>query len=135
MADDIKKRLLRKNKVARHRNVFVNPDGLEAADRIGLLEREINTREAERARLIGRIDERDARIAELEGENERLRADLDDANSSVIAFGAIRAVEYAKSIGLPKDHLDPVHYDILEKAGARMDDFTRAALNQEARRG
>ena len=59
-----------------------------------------------------------ARVAELEAENADLR-------SSVVAFAAPWAVNYARDWGLPPGHLDPRHYDILAKAGARMDDFTR----------
>ena len=61
-------------------------------------------------------------------ENARLRAENADLKTSVVAFGAVHAVTYAKQWGLPDGHLHPHHYDILEKAGARMVDFTRAAL-------
>lgn len=46
----------------------------------------------------------------------------------VIAFGAAWAVQYSRDFSLPEGHLHPTHYDILEKCGARMDDFTRAKL-------
>lgn len=58
----------------------------------------------------------------------RLKAENADLKTSVVAFGAVHAVTYAKQWGLPDGHLHPHHYDILEKAGARMVDFTRAAL-------
>jgi len=61
------------------------------------------------------LTSRDARIAMLE--------------QDVIAFCAPWAVRYARDHGLPDGHLHPTHYDILERAGARMDDFTRAALS------
>ena len=61
------------------------------------------------------VRSRDARIAMLE--------------QDVIAFCAPWAVRYARDHGLPDGHLHPTHYDILERAGARMDDFTRAALS------
>lgn len=62
------------------------------------------------------------RIAELEAENADLKC-------SVIAFGALWSVEYAKLHGLPDGHIAAEHYDILDRAGARMVNFTRAALN------
>jgi hypothetical protein len=43
----------------------------------------------------------------------------------VVAFCAPWAVEYADMHGMPKGHIHPAHYDVLAKAGARMDDFTR----------
>lgn len=58
------------------------------------------------------------------------REALDDLRSSVIAFAAPWAVEYAKAHGLPPGHLHPTHYDILADAGARMDSFTRAAAQE-----
>ena len=61
-----------------------------------------------------------------QSEIARLTAALADANTSVIAFSSIWAVQYAKDLGLPEGHLAPVHYDILAKAGARMDGFSRA---------
>lgn len=64
------------------------------------------------------------RVAALEAENAELK-------SSVIAFCAPWAVRYARDHGLPEGHLSPVHYDILERCGARMVDFTRAALNPQ----
>jgi hypothetical protein len=67
-------------------------------------------------------DEAAARIEALEAENA-------DLKTSVVAFGAPWAVEYARARGLPDGHLIAGHYDILAKAGARMDSFTRAALS------
>jgi hypothetical protein len=58
-----------------------------------------------------------------------LRAELADANHTIVAYVAIRAVHHAEDLGLPKGHLAPHHYDILQKAGARMDSFTRAELD------
>lgn len=58
----------------------------------------------------------------------RLKDENADLKTSVVAFGAVHAVTYAKQWGLPDGHLHPHHYDILEKAGARMVDFTRADL-------
>jgi len=51
--------------------------------------------------------------------------------SDVIAFCGPWAVQCARDHDLPDGHLHPTHYDILEKCGARMDSFTRAALSQQ----
>src|SRR3954466_11053969 len=53
---------------------------------------------------------------------------IDSLRSDVIAFGGPAMVEWARSHALPNGYLYPTHYDILAKAGARMDDFERAAL-------
>lgn len=58
-----------------------------------------------------------------------LRAELAEARETIIAFAGPWATQYARDYGLPAGHLHPTHYDILAKAGARMDDFTRAALS------
>lgn len=65
-------------------------------------------------------------IDALRAERDALAARVADLQTSVVAFGATWAVSYARDCGLPTGHLDPVHYDILKDAGARMDDFTRA---------
>lgn len=65
------------------------------------------------------LDARDAKIAALRAENVELKA-------NVVTFLAPWAVRYAKDFGL--DGLHPKHYDMLEKCGARMVDFKRAAL-------
>lgn len=57
---------------------------------------------------------------------ENVASVIEDMSSSVVAFAAPWAVEYARQRGLPPGQLHPTHYDILAKAGARMDDFTRA---------
>jgi hypothetical protein len=56
------------------------------------------------------------------------RAEIADLKTSVVAFCAPWAAQYAEMFGLPAGHLHPTHYDILAKCGARMDDFTRADL-------
>lgn len=58
-------------------------------------------------------------------EIERLRAENADLRTSVVAFGGLWAATYARNHGLPDGHLDAKHYDILARAGARMDDFVR----------
>ena len=68
------------------------------------------------------------RALAAEAEVERLRVENDDLKSSVTAFCGPWAVKYARDSGLPDGHLMPTHYDILERAGARMDYFTRASL-------
>lgn len=59
------------------------------------------------------------------GEVERLREEIADLKSSVIAFGAPWASQYAREFDIPPNHIHSTHYDILEKAGARMDSFVR----------
>lgn len=61
-------------------------------------------------------------------EIERLRAEVADLKSNVVAFAGPWAAQYSRTFGLPKDHLHPAHYDLLERCGARMDSFKRAAL-------
>lgn len=51
--------------------------------------------------------------------------ELAGARRSVCAFGAPWAVEYARNMGFPDGALHATHYDILEKSGARMVEFTR----------
>ena len=68
-------------------------------------------------------------VGEMSDQVKALRAELVDANHTIVAYVAINAVEHAEGLGLPKGHLAPHHYDILQKAGARMDSFTRAALD------
>ncbi len=55
----------------------------------------------------------------------RLQAENADLKQSVIAFCAPWAVQYARDHELPSGNLWSVHYDILARCGARMDDFTR----------
>jgi hypothetical protein len=54
-----------------------------------------------------------------------------DLRQSVIAFAGPWAEQWAREHELPKGHLHPEHYDLLERCGARMADFTRhdAALS------
>lgn len=59
-----------------------------------------------------------ARITELQDE-------IADLRISVVAFSAPAAARWALAAGFPPGHLHPTHYDILAKAGARMDDFVR----------
>jgi hypothetical protein len=66
-----------------------------------------------------------------EAENARLRAEIADLKQTVIAFCGPWAAQHAKDAGWPVGHLHPVHYDILEKCGARMVDFTRTAPEQK----
>jgi hypothetical protein len=61
------------------------------------------------------------RVRELQAENA-------DLKTSVIAFAGPAAVRYAADFAMPEGHLAAHHYDLLEKCGARMTDFTRAAL-------
>lgn len=47
----------------------------------------------------------------------------------LVGFLAIWAVDYAKNYGL--DGLHPVHFDLMEKYGARMVDFKKATNANE----
>jgi hypothetical protein len=68
-------------------------------------------------------------LLEFAAETKRAQqAEIDDLKISVIAFCGLWAVEYAKDHGLPPGHLFPHHYDILERAGARMASFKRAEV-------
>jgi hypothetical protein len=59
-----------------------------------------------------------ARLAALE-------AEVADLKASVIAFAGPAAAEWAHDRGLPSGHLHPLHFDLLQRCGARMDSFTR----------
>lgn len=50
----------------------------------------------------------------------------------LVAFLAMYAVDYAKFFKF--DGLHPVHYDLMKKYGARMDDFKRATNAESANR-
>lgn len=63
-----------------------------------------------------------ARLAEVTGENRELK-------EAVIAFAGPWAAQWAREHDLPESHLHSQHYDLLERCGARMDDFNRAALS------
>lgn len=79
-------------------------------------------------RMADALKDAEAEVSRLTAEREKDREALDEANARVIAFGALAAIKYAHEAGFPDDHLHPAHYDALAKAGARMDDFTRARL-------
>lgn len=81
-------------------------------------------RDYQEARAVKAEAERDAaNAARLAAEGE-----IADLKLSVIAFAAPHAVCWSAERGFPPGHLHPTHYDILAKAGARMDSFTRATL-------
>lgn len=61
-------------------------------------------------------------------EGARLRAEVTELRMSVVAFGGPWAAKYARDCGLPVGHLHPTHYDILTRAGARMDSFIRGEV-------
>jgi hypothetical protein len=61
--------------------------------------------------------------------------EITDLKSSVVAFAGPWAVQWAEINGLPKYHLHPQHYDILEQCGARMTDFIRAVLAKRKHTG
>jgi hypothetical protein len=68
------------------------------------------------------IEDETTRIAAL---IDRQAAEIADLKVSVAVFCAPVAVNRASSLGLPKNHIEAHYYDILENAGARMDDFVR----------
>lgn len=76
-----------------------------------------STAQAAAEHLTTAID-RQQRITTLEAENQQLR-------DSVIAFAGPWAAQYARERGYRDRELHHTHYDILAKAGARMDGFTR----------
>ena len=61
----------------------------------------------------------------LAAENARLIAENADLKQSVIAFCGPWAAQWAEMCGLSKGTLQDGHYDLLEKCGARLVDFTR----------
>lgn len=65
----------------------------------------------------------------------RLREEVAELRTSVIAFGAPWAVAYAQQHGAPTGALHHRHYDILTAAGARMVDFTRWVPDDDDRGG
>lgn len=68
----------------------------------------------------------------LLSERKALREEIERLKGDVCAFAAPWAVEHARNFGLPEGHLFPNHYDILERAGARMVSFTRSTLKRDA---
>ena len=76
------------------------------------------------ASVAGRLRREDREVA-FALEIKRLQNEVADLRCSVIAFGSPWAVEHAREFGFPPGHLHSTHYDILARAGARMDDFTR----------
>jgi hypothetical protein len=56
---------------------------------------------------------------------KRAADEIEDLRESVVAFGGLWAVAYGCDAGWPSGHLHPTHYDILARAGARLDDFVR----------
>lgn len=63
---------------------------------------------------------------------KKCEGETEDLKQSVIAFCAPGATEWARAHDLPKGHLHPTHYDLLMRCGARMVDFSRAAIAIEA---
>lgn len=51
-----------------------------------------------------------------------------ELREAIVAFAGPWAAQWAKEHGLPDGHLHPEHYDLLERCGARMIDFTRAEM-------
>ncbi|MBX9697889.1 MAG: hypothetical protein K2X74_00575 [Acetobacteraceae bacterium] len=99
------------------------------ARQIACIERELRMRRQVYPRRVAdaRMTQRaaDDEIAAMEAALATLR-EVDDLRSSVVAFGAPWAVQWARDHGLPDRHIDPTHYDILARAGARMTNFVRA---------
>lgn len=87
---------------------------------------ELRTKAARVRAAIGHVLPPDAVLRE-----ERAAEEIEDLRASVVAFGGPWAVMHARTHGLPDGHLFGMHYDILERAGARMDDFTRSPPRPE----
>lgn len=56
---------------------------------------------------------------------EAQAAEIERLRQFVITFAAPYAVQYAANLGLPRDHLLSLHYDVLKECGARMVNFIR----------
>ena len=95
------------------------------SDFAGMAEHDLTTAASRAAELEERHRAMLAVLAEKDAEIERLRAEIADLKISIIAFGCPPMMEWAKMHALPKNALYADHYDILQRAGARMDDFTR----------
>lgn len=110
--------------------------GDDMADRIDTLAAKLAKVEAERdaadkliAATFADAASNNIRLAEASHRAEAAEAALVDANNALIAFGSGVMVKFAKDRGLPDGHLFATHYDILAKAGARMDSFKRGRGN------
>ena len=57
-------------------------------------------------------------------------AQIEEWRSSTVAFCAVWAAQHADAMGRPSGVIDAAHYDILQRAGARMDAFTRAGTGK-----
>jgi hypothetical protein len=84
---------------------------LQDAQREGETHKELENLVSEAA------DALDARDAEIARWKDRL-----------IAYAAVWAASYARDHGLSDGHIAAEHYDDLEAAGARMDQFTRVDM-------
>lgn len=56
--------------------------------------------------------------------------EVEEWKQNFIAFAGPAAAHYARTFDLPDGHLHPQHYDLLKRAGARMDSFTRAEIGE-----
>lgn len=77
------------------------------------------------------IECRDATISGLEEQLADSQKEIEDLKVWLVTYGAVYAARYAEQLGLPSGTIHPSHYDILERCGARMNDFTRAALGKD----
>jgi hypothetical protein len=84
----------------------------------------------EHAEVVARLEVMREAVVGVRAERDALAAEVADLKISVIAFGATAMHQWAQYHGLPRGHLHPEHYDILARAGARMDDFTRAEVGE-----
>lgn len=57
-------------------------------------------------------------------------AEVAALRADAVPFIAAWAAHWAREQGLPEGHLHPTHYDILEKFGGNVEQFTRAALER-----
>lgn len=63
-------------------------------------------------------------------EAEALRAENALWKERFVSFAAVWGAQWAREHGLPDGHLHPNHYDLLKEAGANLQHFTCAALEQ-----
>lgn len=82
------------------------------------------------ARIIDQVAEAIYDASEIKMMHRPLFVDLLDCDQEDYRNMARAALAALATAGLPDGHLHPTHYDILARAGVRMDRFTRAEVPQ-----